>query len=65
MSQTLHGYLDLESTRQYLGGIGRMTLYRLETVPSRGFPRPYRIGSKKLFKVADLDAWMQGQRDEK
>lgn len=60
--QNLEGYFNTDETRAYLGGISAMTLYRLETIASRGFPPAYRIGRKKMFEKAAVDAWMKANR---
>lgn len=43
-------------------GIGRSTLYRIR---NRGdFPRPYRIGPRRIgYSLADITQWLEQQRE--
>jgi predicted DNA-binding transcriptional regulator AlpA len=45
--------------REMLGEISAMTLWRWET--HRQFPRALRIGKRKYWKLADVDAWLERQ----
>lgn len=50
---------SLNSARKRLD-ISRPTIYRLiRRDPT--FPRPVKIGSRTLFAVHEIDAWMQAQ----
>lgn len=50
---------SLNATRKRLD-VSRPTIYRLlRRDPT--FPRPIKIGSRTLFAVHEIDAWMQAQ----
>lgn len=41
-------------------GLSRATIYRARRMP--GFPRPVMFGTKPVFVVSELTAWLEGQR---
>lgn len=47
------GFIDVEAARAFLGGCSRMTLYRKVNA---GELRLFKLGSKTLFKIEDLEA---------
>lgn len=49
-------YITIEQvTARY--HICRMTLLRWGNDPTKGFPKPYQFGRRKLWSSAELDAW--------
>lgn len=50
--------LSAADTATYLG-VSRATIYRLTAAcGTTGFPRPVPTGSRRVFQVRDLDAWL-------
>jgi prophage regulatory protein len=50
---------SLESTRKRIA-VSRPTIYRLVRRDPT-FPRPVKIGSRTMFAVHEIDAWLQAQ----
>lgn len=41
--------------------VSHMTIWRWRKDPRLGFPAPIRIGPRKFWRLADLEAWESGR----
>ena len=54
-----NGYLSIEDSLQYLGGINRTTLWKARKT---GKLQEFQLGTRKLFKRSDLDKLLTRKR---
>ena len=57
--------LDARRTRQYVGDISDMTLWRWQEDPELAFPQPdLVIGNRRFWRLSAIESWLavQGER---
>ena len=62
-TETSQRLISQQCALSYLGGITEMTLWRWRQDPRLDFPRPYVIRRRNFYDRAELDDWLQRQRE--
>ena len=50
--------LDTKAVCERLGGISRITLWRMMCAASRPFPRPQKMGRLSVWREDDVSLWI-------
>jgi predicted DNA-binding transcriptional regulator AlpA len=51
-----------KAVQEFLGGVSQMSIWRWRNNPAMHFPEPIKINGRKLYKRAEIEAWMERQR---
>ncbi|PKQ00922.1 MAG: transcriptional regulator [Alphaproteobacteria bacterium HGW-Alphaproteobacteria-13] len=51
-------YLSSRQLKAALGGVSDMSIWRWQTDPSNGFPKPVRIGRRRFWRADEVERWM-------
>jgi excisionase family DNA binding protein len=57
----LENFLTAKEVCARLGGVSDMTLWRWMNAPELGFPRPVYVRRRRLFREAEVAAWIETQ----
>jgi predicted DNA-binding transcriptional regulator AlpA len=50
-------WVSATSVRRRYDNISATTLWRWEVDSELGFPKPMQVGSRKYYRLSDLEAW--------
>ena len=56
-----HVHIPASTVREICGGISDMTLWRW--LDQRDFPQPVRIARRRYWRMDDVVAWLEAQRE--